>query len=47
MEHSKEEVQQQQAPGIRISRKDHAYTPEQASQILKGESGADVAFDDI
>ena len=43
----KEEVQQPQKPGIRISKKDHPYTEQQASQILKGESGVDVAFDDI
>ena len=34
-------------PGNRISYKDHPYTEKQAAEILKGEGGADVAFDDI
>ena len=33
-------------PGNRISYKDHPYTEKQAAEILKGESGADLAFDD-
>ena len=33
-------------PGIRISRKDHAYTDKQAAEILKGEGGVDLAFGD-
>jgi hypothetical protein len=33
-------------PGTRISYKDHPYTEKQAAEILKGESGADLAFDD-
>ena len=41
-----ETIQQTQTPSTRISRKDHPYTEEQASQILKGESGAELAFDD-
>ena len=34
-------------PGIRLSYKDHPYTEKQAAEILEGEGGADVVFDEI